>query len=81
MCGLIEPLFACNILCLSGFSGKADERRLRTGKRTMRSVPATPRARGGSDSTSGEQKLSRISVILVTKRGGQVEREAEVLAT
>lgn len=84
MCGLKEPLFACNILCLSGFSGKADERWLRTGKCTisqMRSVPAVPCAQGGSDSRSEEQKLSKISAILVTKREGQVEREAEELAT
>lgn len=42
VCGLIEPLFACNILllCLSGFNRKADEGRPRTGKCTMRSVPA-----------------------------------------
>lgn len=48
-CGLIEPLFACNILflCLSGFKGEADERRPRTGKCTMRSVPAASWTQGG----------------------------------
>lgn len=49
MCHLIEPLFACNIhfLCLSGFKGKAGERRPRAGKCTMRSVPAASWTQGG----------------------------------
>lgn len=61
VCRLIEPLFACNILCLSGFSRKADEERPRTGERTMRSVPAPPGSGRSSGSRAGEQELSRIS--------------------
>ena len=70
--GLTEPLFACNLFtCLSGFNGKADERRPRTGKRTIRSVPAASWTQGEhlTDSRSWEQKLSRISVTLVKREG------------
>lgn len=61
VCCLLESSFACNILCISGFSGKADEKMPRTGECTMRFVPAPPGSGRSLGSKAGEQELSRIS--------------------
>lgn len=80
VCRLIEPLFARNILCLSGFRGEADEKRPRTGERTMRSVPTPPGAGRSSGSRAGQRERSLKDLTPATKTGGQVTRgQGEVL--